>query len=71
MSEKNIIFTRPHKTIYEQDGKVVKVFDQNYTLSSVLNEAKNEALVQENTDLNVPKVLAVTKEEGRTSRKIR
>ena len=64
MSEKNIIFTRPHKTIYEQDGKVVKVFDQNYTLSSVLNEAKNEALVQENTDLNVPKVLAVTKEEG-------
>ena len=43
------------------------MFDNNYKKSDVLNEARNEALVEENTDLNVPSLSAVSKtEEGWT-----
>lgn len=59
MSEKNIIFTRPHKTLYATDTQVMKVFDSQYKKSDVLNEARNEALVEENTTLNVPSLMSV------------
>ncbi len=49
-----LIFTRPHKNIYATEDKIIKVFDSNYKKSDVLNEALNEALVEEDTDLNVP-----------------
>lgn len=57
---KKVIFTRPHKTIYIDDNKIIKVFDDNYTKADVLNEARNEALVEENTDLNIPALLEVS-----------
>lgn len=59
MSEKKIIFTRPHKTLYATDTQIMKVFDSQYKKSDVLNEARNEALVEENTSLNVPSLMAV------------
>lgn len=63
--KKTLIFTRPHKKIYATEDKIIKVFDSNYKKSDVLNEARNEALVEENTDLNVPSLSAVSKtEEG-------
>ena len=63
--KKTLIFTRPHKKIYATEDKIIKVFDNNYKKSDVLNEARNEALVEENTDLNVPSLSAVSKtEEG-------
>lgn len=47
---KEVIFTRPHKTIYAAGDKIIKVFDERYSKADVLNEARNEALVEENTD---------------------
>ena len=65
--KKTLIFTRPHKKIYATEDKIIKVFDNNYKKSDVLNEARNEALVEENTELNVPSLSAVSKtEEGWT-----
>ena len=62
---KEVIFTRPHKTIYAAGDKIIKVFDNRYTKADVLNEARNEALVEENTDLNIPALLEVSHtEEG-------
>jgi len=62
---KEVIFTRPHKTIYAAGDRIIKVFDERYSKAEVLNEARNEALVEENTDLNVPALLEVFRtEEG-------
>lgn len=62
---KKVIFTRPHKTIYAAGDQIIKVFDEHYTKADVLNEARNEALVEENTDLNIPALLEVSHtEEG-------
>ncbi|MCI9592548.1 MAG: aminoglycoside phosphotransferase family protein [Lachnospiraceae bacterium] len=64
-TNKEVIFTRPHKTIYATEDKIIKVFDNRYTKAEVLNEARNEALVEENIELNVPALLEVSKtEEG-------
>lgn len=55
----NVIAVRPDKTVY-RDGKwAIKVFDKSYSKASVLNEALNQARVEETT-LNIPKVHAVT-----------
>ena len=51
-TNKEVIFTRPHKTIYAAGRRIIKVFDERYTKADVLNEARNEALVEENTILN-------------------
>ncbi|MDO4329672.1 MAG: aminoglycoside phosphotransferase family protein [Lachnospiraceae bacterium] len=62
---KKVIFTRPHKTVYATEDKIIKVFDNRYTKADVLNEARNEALVEENTDLNIPALVSVSgTEEG-------
>ena len=45
-TNKEVIFTRPHKTIYATEDKIIKVFDNRYTKAEVLNEARNEALVE-------------------------
>lgn len=64
-TNKEVIFTRPHKTIYAAGDKIIKIFDERYTKADVLNEARNEALVEENTDLNIPALLEVSHtEEG-------
>lgn len=58
-TNKEVIFTRPHKTIYATEDKIIKVFDNRYTKADVLNEARNEALVELNTDLNIPSLVSV------------
>ena len=64
-TNKEVIFTRPHKTIYATEDKIIKVFDNRYTKAEVLNEARNEALVEENTELNIPALVEVSQtEEG-------
>ena len=64
-TNKEVIFTRPHKTIYATEDKIIKVFDNRYTKAEVLNEARNEALVEENTELNIPALGEVSQtEEG-------
>lgn len=58
MKTDKILATRTHKIIYKVDDTAVKVFDKNYPKADVLNEALNQARVEE-TGLPIPKVLGV------------
>ena len=58
MSQDKIIGLRVDKTIYKVEDKVVKVFHNNYHKSQVLNEALNQARIEE-TNLLVPKLIKV------------
>ena len=59
-----IIAERKTKTVYKDNGKTIKLFIENYPKSNILNEALNQARVEE-TGLNIPKLLEVTKMENR------
>ncbi len=59
MNFDRIIAVRTGKTVYRDGDKVIKVFDKDYKKSDVLNEALNQARVEE-TGLNVPKIYEVT-----------
>ncbi len=56
--EKQVLAVRPHKTIYREGDKVVKLFGEGFSKADVLNEALNQARVEE-TGLNIPKLLEV------------
>ncbi len=55
----NIIAQRTHKTVYRDGDRALKVFDADFSKSDILNEALNQARVEE-TGLNIPHVLEVT-----------
>ncbi len=59
-----VIFERPDKTIYRDGNFTVKVFNENYSKANVLNEALNQARVEE-TGLKVPKLHEVKKIDGK------
>lgn len=59
-----IIAVRTGKTIYREGDTAVKVFDSDYAKYDVLNEALNQARV-ENIGINVPKVLEVKTVDGK------
>lgn len=59
-----VIAVRNHKTIYRDGDKCIKVFDADYSKADVLNEALNQARIEE-TGLNIPNVLEVTMVEGK------
>ena len=59
-----VIFERPDKTIYRDGDFTVKVFNENYSKANVLNEALNQARVEE-TGLKVPKLHEVKKIDGK------
>ena len=61
----NPIAERKTKTVYRDGNKTIKLFVENYSKADILNEALNQARVEEGTDLKVPKLLAVTKVENR------
>ena len=56
---------RTNKTVYKDNGKTIKLFVDNYSKADILNEALNQARVEENTDLNIPKLIEVTKIDNR------
>ena len=60
----NIVAERLNKTIYRDGDHAIKVFDVDYSKADVLNEALNQARVEE-TGLNIPKALEVSKIDGR------
>lgn len=66
MSKKTILVERAHKTVYKENNLVVKEFDENYPKSDVLNEALNQARVEE-TGLEIPKIMGVTNDKGKWS----
>jgi aminoglycoside phosphotransferase (APT) family kinase protein len=59
----NIISTRPNKTIYRDGGRCVKLFHYGACKADVLNEALNQARVEE-TEIWVPEVFEVTMING-------
>ncbi len=54
---------REHKKFYRDGDKLVKEFDETFTKAEVLNEALNNARVEE-TGLKIPKLLDVRKTEN-------
>ncbi len=66
MKFERILAERPDKTIYKDGDCTIKVFNEDYSKAMVLNEALNQARVEE-TNLSIPKLLEVTKIEGKWS----
>ena len=63
MEWKQLIATRPRKRIYREGDACIKLFDAGYSKADILNEALNQARVEE-TGLNVPRLHEVTKVDG-------
>ena len=61
----NPIAERKTKTVYRDNDKTIKLFVENYSKGDILNEALNQARVEEGTNLNIPKLLEVSKVENR------
>ena len=59
-----VIAVRNNKTIYRDGDRCIKVFNEEYSKADVLNEALNQARIEE-TGLNIPKVLEVTMIDGK------
>ena len=59
-----IIAVRTSNTVQRDGDTVIKVFDENYSKADVLNEALNQARIEE-TGLNIPKILEVSKMDGK------
>ena len=55
MNTDKVIAVRTTKTVYRDGDKVIKVFDEHYSKADILNEALNQARVEE-TGLNIPKL---------------
>jgi tRNA A-37 threonylcarbamoyl transferase component Bud32 len=63
MNLDNIIAKRVNKKIYRDGDRRIKVFNKDFSKADVLNEALNQAKVEE-TELNIPKILEVTMVDG-------
>jgi len=59
-----VIYHRNNKTIYRDGNRCIKVFDENYSKADVLNEALNQARIEE-TGLKIPALHQVTMVEGK------
>ncbi|MBQ8140194.1 MAG: phosphotransferase [Clostridia bacterium] len=64
MNLDKVIAVRANKKVYRDEDKAIKVFDADYSKADVLNEALNQARVEE-TGLNIPKILEVSKVDGK------
>ena len=64
MNLDRVIAVRTGKTVYRDADRVIKVFDNGYSKADILNEALNQARIEE-TGLNIPKVLEVTMIDGK------
>ena len=59
-----VIAVRNDKTVYRDGERCIKVFNKEYSKADVLNEALNQARIEE-TGLSIPKVLEVTMIDGK------
>ena len=64
MSFEQIIAQREKKTIYRDGDMAVKVFENDFSKSDILNEALNTARIEE-TNLNIPGVRAINMVDGK------
>lgn len=64
MNLDRVIAVRTDKTVYRDGDKAIKVFNEDYSKANVLNEALNQARIEE-TELNIPKISEVTTIDGK------
>ena len=64
MNLERVIAVRNNKTVYRDGDKAIKVFDANFSKSDILNEALNQARV-EDAGVRVPTVLEVSVIDGK------
>ena len=64
MTLDRVIAVRNAKTVYRNGDLCVKVFNEEFSKADVLNEALNQARIEE-TGLNIPKIHEVTKIDGK------
>ena len=66
MTSKKFVKEHLGKDLYVTDEGFVKVFGDTYTKAGILNEALNQARVEE-TDLNIPKIKSIEVVDGKWS----
>lgn len=59
-----VIAVRTSKTVYRDGDLAIKLFNSDFSKADILNEALNQARVEE-TALNIPKVVEVAKFDGK------
>lgn len=64
MNLDRVIAVRNRKTVFRDGDMCVKVFNNNYTKADVLNEALNQARIEQ-TGLNIPEILEITRIDGK------
>jgi len=64
MNLDKVIAVRTSKTVYQDGERTIKLFDSDYSKADILNEALNQARVEE-TGLAIPKLLEVTCQDGK------
>ena len=64
MNLDRVIAVRNKKTVYRDGDRCIKVFNKEYSKSDVLNEALNQARIEE-TGLNIPRILEVGMVDGK------
>lgn len=64
MNLDRVIAVRNDKTVYRDQDAAIKIFNEDYHTADVLNEALNQARIEE-TGLDMPKIREVTKVDGK------
>ena len=64
MNLDRVIAVRNSKTVYRDGDRCIKVFNAEYSKADVLNEALNQARIEE-TGLHIPKILEVGMIDGK------
>lgn len=64
--KQNILVERSDKKIYRDGDKLIKLFDESYSKSNILNEALNQARALE-TGLNIPRIHEITVIDGKSA----
>lgn len=59
-----VVAVRNNKTVYRDADNCIKVFDNDFSKADVLNEALNQARIEE-TGLNIPKIKEVCMIDGK------
>lgn len=66
MNLDRVIAVRNSKTVFRDGDRCIKVFNCDYSKADVLNEALNQARIEQ-TGINVPEILEVTTFDGKWS----
>lgn len=64
MNLDRVIAVRNRKTVYRNGDRCIKLFNEGYSKADILNEALNQARIEE-TELNIPRIHEVTTVNGK------